>query len=169
MKAMTSRYLWLAIAMVSISLVAGSFVLVAWMKLEPCPLCIFQRLLFMIMSVLAFMTFFAARHPVGRPVGILTLLTAISGAGVAGYQVWLQAQPAARFTCGGADPNLIERVVDWLGQHAPLLFLATGECQDTALMIMGFSLAAWALAAFATSAVVSFWALVGRRAEVATR
>ncbi len=130
MKSIPSRYLWLAIALVSAGLVAGSLILVAWLKLQPCPLCIFQRLLFMIMSVLAFTAFFCARIPLRRAAGVLTLFTAISGAGVAAYHVWLQAQPAAKFMCGAGDPNLIERLVDWLGQRVPFLFLSTGMCQD---------------------------------------
>jgi disulfide bond formation protein DsbB len=128
-------------------------------------LCIFQRLLFMIMSVLAFIAFFAARHSVGWVASILTLLTALSGTGVAGYQVWLQAQHSAMYSCGGGNPNLIERLVDWLGHQVPFLFLATGECQDTALLIIGFSLAAWSLAIFAAKAMVSIWALVNTRRD----
>jgi protein dithiol:quinone oxidoreductase len=96
--------------------------------------------------------------------GVLTLLTALSGAGVAAYQVWLQAQPEAMFTCGGADPNLIERLVDWLGQQLPSLFLATGICGDKELVILGYSLAVWSLAAFVANVPASVWALLrGRR------
>ena len=169
MKSIPSRYLWLAIALFSAGLVGGSLILVAWLKLEPCPLCIFQRLLFMIMSVLAFTAFFCANRPVRRAAGVLTLFTAISGAGVAAYHVWLQAQPAAKFMCGGGDPNLIERLVDWLGQQVPFLFLSTGMCQDTALTILGLSLAAWSLVAFAASAAACLWTLMGRRVEVIAR
>jgi disulfide bond formation protein DsbB len=159
MKFLISRYIWLAIALISAGLVVGSLMLVAWLKLQPCPLCIFQRLLFMIMSILAFLAFVGTRHAMGKTAGVLTLLTAIAGAGVAGYQVWLQAQPAAMFTCGAGDPTLIERMVDWLGQQIPFLFLATGVCQDKALLILGFSLAAWALAIFTASAVAALYAL----------
>jgi disulfide bond formation protein DsbB len=169
MKSIPSRYLWLAIALVSAGLVAGSLILVAWLKLQPCPLCIFQRLLFMIMSVLAFAAFFCTRIPLTRAAGVLTLFTAISGAGVAAYHVWLQAQPAAKFMCGAGDPTLIERLVDWLGQRVPFLFLSTGMCQDQALTILGLSLAAWALVAFAASAAACLWALMGTRGEVIAR
>jgi len=158
------RYIWLGVAAVSAGLVAASLVLTAWLKLNPCPLCIFQRLLFMILSVLALAAFLRSRRSAGRATGVLALLTALSGVGVAAYQVWLQAQPAAMFTCGGADPNLIERVVDWLGQRVPSLFLATGICGDKELVILGYSLAVWSLAAFVASVVASVWALLqGRR------
>jgi disulfide bond formation protein DsbB len=160
MELLKPRYFWLGIAAVSACLVVASLVLTVWLKLHPCPLCIFQRLLFMIMGALALVGFLGSRHPAGRAAGGLALLTALSGAGVAGYQVWLQAQPAAMFTCGGADPDLIERLVDWLGQRLPSLFLATGICGDKELLILGYSLAVWSLAAFAASAAVSLWALL---------
>ncbi len=159
------RYIWLAVAAASAGLVVASFALTVWLKLHPCPLCIFQRLLFMIMSVLALAAFLSARRSAAKAAGALALLTALSGAGVAAYQLWLQAQPATLFTCGGANPNLIERLVDWLGQRLPALFLATGICGDKELVILGFSLAAWALAAFAASGVAILWVLLRGRGE----
>lgn len=165
MELLKPRYIWLGIAAVSAALVAASLVLATWLKLNPCPLCIFQRLLFMIMSLLALAAFLGFRRAAGRTAGVLALLTALSGVGVAGYQVWLQAQPEAMFTCGGADPNLIERMVDWLGQRVPSLFLATGICGDKELVILGYSLAVWSLAAFAASLAASVWALFQGRRE----
>jgi protein dithiol:quinone oxidoreductase len=159
MKCIPSRHLWLVIALISMALVAGSFIMVAWLKLEPCPLCIAQRTLFMLMGVLSFVASFAARKLAGRIAGVLTLLTALCGAGVAGYQVWMQHQPAGMFTCS-ADTNFVEDIVYWLGNQIPALFSAPGVCQDTSLLILGYSLAAWALAAFSASAVAGLWALL---------
>ena len=159
------RYVWLAVAVASAGLVVASFALTVWLKLHPCPLCIFQRLLFMIMSVLALAAFLGARRSAAKAAGALALLTALSGAGAAAYQLWLQAQPAALLTCGGADPNLIERLVDWLGQKLPALFLATGICGDKELVILGLSLAAWALTAFAASGVAILWLLLQKHGE----
>lgn len=160
MKLLNVRYIWLAVAAVCAGLVAASFVLATWFDLHPCPLCIFQRLLFMVLSGLALAAFLGSRRPAGQAAGVLSLLTAVSGAAVAAYQVWLQAQPAAMFTCGGANPNLIERFVDWLGQILPSLFLATGICGDKELLILGYSLAVWSLAAFVAGASACIWALL---------
>jgi disulfide bond formation protein DsbB len=164
MELLKPRYIWLGVAAVCAGLVATSLVLATWFDLHPCPLCIFQRLLFMIMSVLAVVAFLGSRSLAGRVTGVLSLLTAVSGAAVAAYQVWLQAQPATMFTCGGANPNLIERLVDWLGQQFPSLFLATGICGDKELLILGYSLAVWSLAAFVAGVGACVWGLLrGRR------
>ena len=45
MKRIPTSLLWLAIAQIGMALVAGSFIMVAWLKLQPCPLCIAQRTL----------------------------------------------------------------------------------------------------------------------------
>lgn len=161
MKRVPTSILWLAIALVGIALVAGSFIMVAWLKLQPCPLCIAQRTLFMLMGMVALVAFFAHRNIAGRIAGGLTVLTALSGAAVAGYQVWLQHQPAHMFSCAG-DTNFIEDIVYWLGKQAPVLFDAPGVCQDTALLIFGQSLAVWALVAFAACALLGLWALLRR-------
>jgi disulfide bond formation protein DsbB len=46
MKRIPTSLLWLAMALIGMALVAGSFIMVAWLKLQPCPLCIAQRTLF---------------------------------------------------------------------------------------------------------------------------
>lgn len=158
------RLIWLGVAAISAGLVVASLILAARLNLHPCPLCIFQRLLFMNMSVLSLVAFLGHRSLAARMAGVATLLTAVSGAAVAAYQVWLQAQPAAMFTCGGANPNAIERLVDWLGQKLPSLFLATGICGEKELLILGYSLAVWSLAAFVAGVGACVWALLrGRR------
>jgi disulfide bond formation protein DsbB len=159
MKRLPPYYLWLVIALAGIGLTAGSFIMVAWLKLQPCPLCIAQRTLFMLMGVLALVALFTARGLAGILSGGLTLLAALSGAAVAGYQVWMQHQPAHMFSCG-ADTNFVEDIVYWLGEKSPALFAAPGVCQDTTFRIFGQTLAAWALVGFAVCAVLALWALL---------
>ena len=62
--------------------------------LEPCPLCVFQRVA-MIATGVVFLV--AALHNPGRGgatfYAVLTLITAGIGAGLAAWQVWIQGQP----------------------------------------------------------------------------
>jgi disulfide bond formation protein DsbB len=78
---------------------------------------------------------------------------------VATYQSWLQAQPPGSISCVGGEPGLIERLVEWLGQQLPELFLATGFCEEAELSILGLSLANWALLSFAAFFLIALWAL----------
>lgn len=155
----TPLTLWIALAAGCTGLVLASLILTAWLDLHPCHLCIFQRLLFMSIAALALVAALLARLRTRRPFGGLALALAGLGVGVATYQSWLQAQPPGAISCVGGQPGLIEHLVEWLGQQVPSLFLATGFCEETELVIFGLSLANWALVSFAACLIVASWAL----------
>jgi len=92
--------------------------------------------------------------------GGLALGFAALGVAVAACQSWLQFQPPNTVSCVGGQPGLIERLVEWLGQQAPPLFLARGFCDEAGLVILCLSLANWALVAFAACLAVDAWVLV---------
>ncbi|MGQ9686663.1 MAG: disulfide bond formation protein B [Thiobacillaceae bacterium] len=158
MKHPDPRLLWRLTALAAAGLVVASLVLTAWLDLHPCHLCIFQRLLFMKIAALALVAGFLP----GRwreLAGALTLPLSGLGVGVAGYQSWLQAQPPGSISCVGGEAGLIERLVEWLGQRLPELFLATGFCEETELVLLGLSLTNWALVSFAAFLFIALWAL----------
>ena len=161
---LTARRLWLVLALGCVGLVVGSFTLTALFKLHPCYMCMFQRLMFLLMATFAVLAAFIPARPLAILSGIVVLLCAAGGAGVATQQVWLQNQPGAEFTCGGADPSQFEIFMHWLGQLLPALFWANGNCASKELVILGLSLAGWAQVAFVASLLVGAWALWrGRR------
>lgn len=82
--------LWSALALGNTGLVARSLGLTAWLNLHPGHLCIFQRLLFMILAVLGGLAAWQVRHSAGRWAGLLSLPVAAGGLAVASYQSWLQ-------------------------------------------------------------------------------
>ncbi|WP_373506832.1 disulfide bond formation protein B [Thiocapsa sp.] len=147
------RLLWGLMAGICALAVASSFVMTDWLGLDSCHLCISQRILFMVLTVVALgAALGAGRHGTGlagRLLGGLTLPIAAAGIGIASYQSWLQLQPPESVSCIAGTPGLLERWVEWLGQQAPALFMATGFCEDKGLSILGLSLANWALLVFA--------------------
>jgi len=157
MKGSTARVIWGLLAAGAAGLVAASLLLTLWLDLNPCHLCIFQRLLFMILTVLCGLMVW---RPASRIVATFVALSAAAGIGAAGYQSWLQAQPAGSVSCLAGQPGPVERLVEWLGAQSPELFLATGFCEDAELVVLGFSLANWALLTFAAYFTYSFWSLI---------
>jgi disulfide bond formation protein DsbB len=95
--------------------------------------------------------------------GILVALAAAGGVPTAAYQSWLQAQPPGSVSCVGCQPGHIERLVEWLGQEVPALFLATGFCEEEELAVLGLSLANWALVCFAATLALALWLLLRLR------
>jgi disulfide bond formation protein DsbB len=149
-----------ALALGAFGLVAGGMELQQLLRLAPCPLCIFQRLLFLVVGVLALG---GALLPVARlPLAALIVAVATGGGAVAGYQSWMQAFPHLATECGYSDPNAIERLVDWLGMQWPAMFLATGFCTGRDWVFIGLSLANWSLLVFAGVVVLTVL-LIGRR------
>jgi disulfide bond formation protein DsbB len=157
MPTVTPRHVWILLALLCAGAVLASFGLTAWLGLSPCYLCIFQRTLFMLLTLLA------ALAIQGRALawvsGSLFVVGCAIGMGAATYQTWLQVQPPGSISCVGGQPGTIERLVEWLGQQAPALFLATGFCEDKELVILSLSLANWALLTFALGLAAALWAL----------
>lgn len=158
MPLITPRQLWLLIAVGSAALALASILLTEWLALAPCHLCIFQRLLYMVIAPLALIAALA-NGLAQRISGALTAFAAATGAVTAGYQSWLQHQPKGSVSCIGPDMGPIERFVEWLGMQQPTLFMATGFCEDKALVILGLSLAEWTLLIFVSIFAVVLWLL----------
>lgn len=153
------NHLWVAIALGSAALVVGSLVLTAWLDLHPCHLCIFQRLLFLLIAPLALIAAVFAQSLVRALLGALIAVLAGVGLWVAIDQSWLQLQPPDAVSCIGGQPGFIERLVEWLGEQAPGFFLATGFCEEEDLVILGLSLANWAAVSFAAVLLATVWSL----------
>ena len=132
-----------ALALGAFGAVAGGMELQTLVRLAPCPLCIFQRLVYMVIGLVALL---GAIAPAGRLLwSALIAGLAAGGMAVAGYQSWMQAFPHLATECSYSDPNAIERLVDWLGMAWPSLFLATGFCTGRDWEFLGLSLANWSL------------------------
>src|SRR5262247_4098026 len=80
------------------------------LHLDPCPLCIFQRVAVIATGVVFLV---AALHNPGmrgaRVYGALLVLTTLTGLGVSGRHVWIQLQqPGAVESCGDGLNYLLE-------------------------------------------------------------
>jgi disulfide bond formation protein DsbB len=154
-RALTPRRLLAAIGLSALGLVAVGFVLGEWLALNPCPLCIFQRLLYLLLAALALAAAaLFARQAARRVLAGLAFVTALGGMATAIFQTWLQAQPVSPFECGVGDPNLIEQLVDWLGRLWPAMFLATGSCSSKEWVFLGLSMAGWSIVCFGALALL---------------
>jgi disulfide bond formation protein DsbB len=150
------RACFAALALGVFGLVAVGMELQHLLRLAPCPFCIFQRLLYLIIGLVALA---GVLLPGGRLLwSALIAALAAGGVAVAGYQTWMQAFPLLATECGYSDPNAIERLVDWLGMEWPSLFLATGFCTSREWEFLALSMANWSLLIFA--GIVGYAALL---------
>src|SRR5690554_4110920 len=72
------------------------------MGLEPCPLCVSQRVFVLLVGVWALVALLHHPGPIGRRVYAgLGLLSAVAGGAVSSRQLWLQSLPASEVpACG---------------------------------------------------------------------
>ena len=133
------------IAVICIALLAYGYWLQFVRHLEPCPLCIFQRIAFMGLAVIALIA--AVHNPpaVGRRVyALIGTGCAVIGCAIAVRHVWLQSLPPDHVPEWG--PGL-----DYLIQTFPLAdaltkaFTGSGECATVDWSFLGLSMPAWAL------------------------
>jgi len=150
------RFLWLLLAAGSAGLVIASLVLTVWQNLHPCHLCMFQRLLYLLLAGIGLAAGLLLPRPPARWIGFFALPLAAGGLAVAAYQSWLQAQPPGSVSCVGGELSLIESLVEWLGGLLPELFLATGFCEEVEMTILKLSLANWSVLGFAVCLALAY-------------
>jgi disulfide bond formation protein DsbB len=145
----SARPLCFAGFIVCVLLMATALYMQHRMGLEPCPLCILQRVAVIAVGVILLL---AAIHNPGRLgrrlYAGLVILAAAAGGGVAARHVWLENLPEDRVpACGpGLDYMLenfpLQRVIE-------MVFRGSGECAEVAWSFLGLSIAGWMLIIFA--------------------
>lgn len=128
--------------------------------LEPCPLCIFQRIALMALGVVLLVAALHGPGPLGgRVYGVLAGLCALAGIAVAGRHVWLQSLPPERVpSCGPGLGYLFDTFP--LGDALKMVFSGSGECAKIDWTFLGLSMPVWVLAWFVVlgaAAVANGW------------
>ncbi len=113
--------------------------------LEPCPLCILQRVAVISLGGIFLV---AALHPAGavgrRVYGVLLALVALVGSGVAGRHVWLTTLPPERIpACGPGLDFMLESFP--LKETLAMVLSGSGECANVEWRFLGLSIPAWVL------------------------
>ncbi|NIR29700.1 MAG: disulfide bond formation protein B [Gammaproteobacteria bacterium] len=118
------------------------------MQLEPCPLCIIQRVFVLGLGAVMLVGALHDPHAWGRRVygGLITLLAAL-GVAVAGRHLWLQNLPADQVPlCGPGLEYMLEKYP--LGRALELVLKGSGECAEVQWTFLGLSIPGWTLVVF---------------------
>lgn len=115
--------------------------------LEPCPLCIFQRVAFAALGLIFLLA--ALQNPRGGgryAYASLIVLAAGIGAFIAGRHVWLQSLPPDQVPACGPGLNYLLDTFG-LGEALTLVLRGSGECAQVDT-VLGLSIPLWALLIF---------------------
>ncbi len=136
---------------------AFAYYLQYFQGLEPCPLCIFQRIA-IFATGLAFLV--AALHgPHGAARWLYALMSALAagtGAAIAGRHVWLQSLPADQVPACGPGLDYLLDILPWQQVLAKVL-RGDASCASIDASFLGLSLPGWTHVAFAGLLI---WALL---------
>ena len=159
---MAGRWVFAVVFLVCAGLLGVAFYMEHVMGLEPCPLCWLQRFGFMgagLVSLLAFL-----HGPTGwgvRVYGFLLALTAGTGLGIAGRQLWLQSLPADQVPACGPSVDYMLEVLPWMEVLTTAL-KGTGDCAEVVWRFLGLSIPGWTAVFFAVLVLVGLFFLFRR-------
>ncbi len=130
--------------------------------LEPCPLCVVQRIEFIGVGLACLAAAIHGPQRRGRRVYAgLTLLFAAAGLATAGRQVWRQGLPADQLpACLPSLEYMMEALP--FQDIVRLMLHATADCAEVTWTLLGLSIPEWSLLAFAGFAALAVLQLLRR-------
>ena len=122
--------------------------------MQPCPWCVFQRLVYIVVGVLALLAAMLSNAPRRVVIG-LAFLSTLGGIASA---LWQQLRAVNENSC---DLSLAERIIGklQLDRLLPQLFEARTSCADAAVSVLHIPFAVWSCAMFAILALLLAWTL----------
>ena len=115
---------------------------------DPCPLCLLQRVVYIVLMVVFLLGALHGPRRIGAIVySTLLVLVSLIGAGIAGRHVWLQHLPKDKVPeCGPGLGYILDRFP--LVNALEKIFRGSGECAEAGWRLMGLSIAEWSLVWF---------------------
>jgi protein dithiol:quinone oxidoreductase len=136
------------------------------LHLEPCPLCIFQRVGIFATGILFAIA--AAHDPAGwgrRVYAALIALAALVTAGVAVRHLYIQSLPPGTVAACGASLDFMFKVFPVTDVLVKVL-TGSGECAKVPWRFLGLAMPAWVLIAALALGAHGLWANLRRRPPV---
>lgn len=131
---------------------AGLMAWALWLQygllLEPCPLCVFQRVAVIAIGLVFLVAAVHNPGPIGAIVyaGFAFVAGAI-GAALAAWQVWIQAQPPGTVaSCGMSLDYMLETMP--LSEVIGTVLKGSGECADQGWLFLGLAIPSWTFVFF---------------------
>jgi len=150
-------------------LLAYAYYLQFFQGLEPCPLCVFQRVAVFALGVVFLL---ATLHDPGktgaRTYGVLIDLVALAGIAVAARHIYIQSLPLGQVpSCGATLDYMLE--IFSVAEVIRTVLTASGECGVVDWSFLGLSMPWWvliALAGLGSIGAFANWVLPGEPAKI---
>jgi disulfide bond formation protein DsbB len=124
--------------------------------MEPCPWCILQRMLFVLIAVLSLLAAAVPAMAWRRLVSLLVLPAALGGMAAALWQHFVAAKT------NSCALTLADKIIGFVGLDTrwPEAFEVRASCADAAVSVLGVPFEFWSLALFALAGVIALHSVV---------
>ncbi len=158
----TPRIAFAAIFLACAALIGYGIYMQEEMGLDPCPMCILSRYVFIVLGIAALAAAIHGPRGVALKVwgGVVALL-AVIGMGVSIRHSYVQHFPPKVESCGSDLDFLVSNLP--LTQALPKIFQGTGSCSTVDWRFLGLSIPEWALAWYLLFAATAIWIAFLRR------
>jgi disulfide bond formation protein DsbB len=155
------RALLLGVVVLSLGAVAAALWTQHALGMEPCPWCVLQRLIFVVIALMALPGLVWRRAVVQQIAALLVLALSLSGIAAA---LWQHFVAAATDSC---KLTLAERIISGLGLDGslPEIFQPRASCADAAVKLLGLPYEFWSLMLFVLLCVMALRLLLGGSAR----
>ncbi len=162
------RIIFAAIFLICAGMMATAFFMQHVMGLEPCPLCMFQRVFVIAVGVVALVAALHDPRGIGRRIyaGLLAI-GAMLGAGVATRHVYLQHLPPDQVPACGPGMEYMFSAFPFM-EALEMVLGGSGECAEVSWMFLGLSIPGWTLIVFSIFAATGIWMAVRPPTATAT-
>ncbi len=151
-KMLTNRHLLLLMWLGSITLILIALYMQYFMGLEPCALCMTQRIFIIAVGVIALLAWL---HNFVRPsrrlhlkiYSVFGMLLAIIGGGFSLRHLWLQSLPEDLVPACGPSLGYLIDTVPFVEAFTTLL-QGDGHCADVSWSLLGLTIPGWTLVIF---------------------
>jgi disulfide bond formation protein DsbB len=129
--------------------------------IEPCPLCIFQRIAVIVMGVFFLIGALHSPKTTGRRVyALLVFLGACAGVAIAAYHLWVQQQPPNPLA--GCTPGWNYWVQNFSVSYAwsktvQQAFTGHADCAEINWTFLGLAMPFWTMISFAVLGIGAVW------------
>ncbi|MCA6126901.1 disulfide bond formation protein B [Thalassolituus oleivorans] len=149
-----------------VGLLAAAYYFEYVLYLDPCPLCIMQRIATLAIGLGCLAAFFTRNGKISHLIALVFILaSAIFGTWVADHHVWIQGLPADQVpSCGTSLEYMIETLP--LNELITTMLRGNGSCADVVWSFWGLSMPEWTriwFFGFVVAAVVALASTFKRR------
>jgi len=150
---------YLAGFFISVALLASAYYFEYQMFLEPCPLCIVQRIATLGIGVGCLLAFFARNTRWPQIAALLfTLMSGVFGTWVANRHIWIQGLPEDQVPACGPSLDYMMEILP-INELITFMLQGSGSCADVAWQFVGMSMPEWTRVIFIAFTLVTLLGL----------